>query len=158
MFWERCKRYVARLIDGLRYFVFPRRCAACGRLLSRAEEAVCVECLGKLIPFHYSESVQSAFFFPLTDKGYAIKCGFLFEKEGVCRNIIHHIKYYGSRETGIYFGHLLAHQLNYIGKIMISSYPSRFIRANCPHAAIIRRRRLRAEYPSKRAFRYCRTR
>lgn len=112
MFWERCKRYVARLIDGLRYFVFPRRCAACGRLLSRAEEAVCVECLGKLIPFHYSESVQSAFFFPLTDKGYAIKCGFLFEKEGVCRNIIHHIKYYGSRETGIYFGHLLARQLN----------------------------------------------
>ena len=36
----------------------------------------------------------------------------MFEKEGVCRNIIHHIKYYGSRETGIYFGHLLARQLN----------------------------------------------
>lgn len=103
---------LSELIEPLRYFLFPRRCAACGKLLSRAETVLCVHCLGHLIPFTFTQSVWQKRFEELPEVVTAFLGGFIFEEEGVCRELIHSIKYQGNREGGLYLGMLLARLWN----------------------------------------------
>ena len=97
-----------RWLDNLLGLFYPNLCLACGRNLPPRQEGICISCLFKLprTNFHLEPENPFAGRFwgrvPL-EAGAAF---LYFAKGGKTQRLIHHLKYEGKQEVGVFLGKL----------------------------------------------------
>lgn len=102
-----------RWLDNLFGLFYPNLCLACGRNLPSRQEGVCLSCLYKLPRTNFHLQAENAF----TERFWGripLQAGaaFLhFTKGGRTQRLIHHLKYEGKREAGIFLGRLYGQAL-----------------------------------------------
>jgi len=102
-----------RWLDNLFGLFYPNLCLACGRNLPPKQEGICVTCRYKLPKTNFQQEAENAF----TERFWgrvALQAGaaFLhFTKGGRTQRLIHHLKYEGKKEIGIYLGKLYGQAL-----------------------------------------------
>ncbi len=93
-------------IQDIISLLFPQVCAACGTLLYRKEETVCLSCR-HLLPVTGYETVPDnplARVFWGRVKFEAVTACYFFSKKGKIQNLIHELKYRGNRDAGHFLG------------------------------------------------------
>jgi ComF family protein len=94
------------LLHDVISLLFPQVCAACGTLLYRNEETVCLSCR-YLLPRTGYETVPdnpvARIFWGRVRLEAAMAC-FFFSKKGKVQNLIHELKYKGNYEAGHFLG------------------------------------------------------
>ncbi|MCB9285820.1 MAG: ComF family protein [Lewinellaceae bacterium] len=102
-----------RWLDNLLGLFYPNLCLACGRNLPPRQEGICISCRYKLPRTHFHQEADN----PFTERFWGripLQAGaaFLhFTKGGRTQRLIHHLKYEGKREVGIYLGNLYGQEL-----------------------------------------------
>jgi len=85
---------------------YPRVCAGCGNLLLEGEETVCTTCRFLLPKTGYElnpgNPLAQMFFGQMPFN--AVMAEFFFSKSGRVQQLIHGLKYHGSRENGLFLG------------------------------------------------------
>lgn len=85
---------------------YPRVCAGCGNLLLEGEETVCTTCRFLLPKTGYElnpgNPLAQMFFGQMPFN--AVMAEFFFSKSGKVQQLIHGLKYHGSRENGLFLG------------------------------------------------------
>jgi ComF family protein len=101
------------MLSSLLNFFYPRTCVSCGNVLLQHEYLFCLHCLHNLPETRYhefEESPVSQLFWgrvPVENVG-----AFLFYKKGdMVQKILHHLKYYGTKEVGAFLGKIYGIQL-----------------------------------------------
>ncbi|RLD59129.1 MAG: ComF family protein [Bacteroidetes bacterium] len=92
---------------------FPKTCMACGNSLYRNEEMICTQCLFHLpkTNFHLEKiNPVSKVFWGRTNIEMATALYF-YRKESKVQTLIHHLKYHGNQEIGVFLGQLYGGQL-----------------------------------------------
>lgn len=100
-------------IDNIINLFYPRVCTSCGKLLIRQEDTVCLSCqylLPKTGYESHSDNPLAQNFWGQVDF-HAVTAEFFFSKTGKIQNLIHKLKYQGSRESGIFLGQQLGASL-----------------------------------------------
>lgn len=88
---------------------YPRVCAACGEVLLKDEETVCLKCRFLLPKTGYENHADN----PLAQSFYgrvrfhAVTACYFFAKSGKVQHLIHQLKYKGNKETGVFLGQQL---------------------------------------------------
>ena len=88
---------------------YPRVCAACGELLLKDEETVCLKCRYLLPKTGYELNPEN----PLAQtfygrvKFHAVTACFFFAKSGKVQHLVHELKYKGNKEAGVFLGQQL---------------------------------------------------
>jgi ComF family protein len=94
-------------------FFYPRTCISCGNVLLQHEHLFCLHCLYNLPETRYHEferSPVSQLFWGRSSLEYV--GAFLFYKKGdKVQKILHHLKYYGTKEVGTFLGNIYGTQL-----------------------------------------------
>ena len=102
-----------RWLNNLLGLFYPNLCLACGRNLSPQQEGICISCHYKLPRTRFHLETDN----PFTERFWgraSLEAGaaFLyFTKGGRAQRLIHHLKYEGKREVGIYLGRLYGEML-----------------------------------------------
>lgn len=107
----RCLKSVGNcLID----FLYPCRCAACGKELRKCELLLCTDCIGQL-PYSGCEDIPSnPVFLNLAGRipiEYAIAV-FEFKKQGILQNLLHRLKYEDRPDIGRFLGRIAGERLS----------------------------------------------
>ena len=88
---------------------YPRVCAACGEVLLKDEETVCLKCRFLLPKTGYENHADN----PLAQSFYgrvrfhAVTACYFFAKSGKVQHLIHQLKYKGNKEAGVFLGQQL---------------------------------------------------
>lgn len=88
---------------------YPRVCAACGEVLLKDEETVCLKCRFLLPKTGYENHTDN----PLAQSFYgrvrfhAVTACYFFAKSGKVQHLIHQLKYKGNKEAGVFLGQQL---------------------------------------------------
>ena len=88
---------------------YPRVCAACGEVLLKDEETVCLKCRFLLPKTGYENHADN----PLAQSFYgrvrfhAVTACYFFAKSGKVQHLIHQLKYKGNKEAGAFLGQQL---------------------------------------------------
>ena len=93
--------------------LFPLNCQVCGKLLSRSEPVICIQCEYKLPVTSFTfdpENPVSQLFWGRTRILQATSL-FKFEKGSSYRVLLHNLKYRGERKNAAYLGRLLGLEL-----------------------------------------------
>ena len=102
-----------RWLNNLLGLFYPNLCLACGRNLPPRQEGICISCRYKLPKTNFHLEADNAF----TERFWGrvpLRAGaaFLyFTKGGRTQRLIHHLKYEGKREVGVYLGRLYGRAL-----------------------------------------------
>ena len=93
-------------LDSILNLFYPRVCAACGEILLKNEETVCLKCRHTL-PFtgyelHADNPLAQTFYGRV--KFHAVMACFFFAKTGKVQHLIHQLKYKGNKEAGAFLG------------------------------------------------------
>lgn len=103
-----------QLIDDVLSLLYPQVCAACGTLLYRNEEIVCLSCR-VLLPktgFEKDENNPiSRIFWGRIPFNSASAC-FFFSKKGKIQHLIHELKYKKNIDAGLFLGNETAKELS----------------------------------------------
>ena len=85
---------------------YPRVCAACGTVLLKDEETVCLKCRYTLPLTGYENHADNpvAEIFYGRVRFHAVTACFFFAKSGKVQHLIHELKYKGNKEAGIFLG------------------------------------------------------
>ncbi|MCL2290779.1 MAG: ComF family protein [Bacteroidetes bacterium] len=94
-------------------FFYPRSCISCGNVLKQHEQFLCLHCLHNLPETRYHEFVQSPISQLFLGRASVEHTGtFLFYKKGnQVQKILHHLKYKGVKEIGVFLGNMYGAQL-----------------------------------------------
>ena len=93
-------------LDSILNLFYPRVCAACGEVLLKNEETVCLKCRHTLPRTGYEHNPDN----PVAQTFYgrvrfhAVTACFFFAKSGKVQHLIHQLKYKGNKEAGIFLG------------------------------------------------------
>ena len=92
---------------------YPRVCAACGEMLLKDEETVCLKCRYTL-PFtgyenHADNPLAQTFYGRV--RFHAVTACFFFAKSGKVQHIIHELKYKGNSDAGVFLGQQMGETL-----------------------------------------------
>ena len=96
------------ILEDAMHIIFPQTCVACGNVLQKSEETICLSCISKLPKTNFHLLDQN----PITDLfvgrfPIVRATSFLyFRKHGIVQHLIHQLKYKGVQETGIRIGEL----------------------------------------------------
>ena len=103
------KRWINALID----LFFPQVCLYCGAPFVEGEEYLCSDCLLKLPRTHFHEAPNNATEQLFWGKATIERASsFLhFNKEGITRQIVHHVKYRDEKRLGFLMGKLMANEI-----------------------------------------------
>ena len=90
----------------LLFLVFPKICITCGKSLLKPEEVICTSCFFHLpkTNFHLNpeNQVSRAFWGRVRIES---ACAYLyFTKGNKVQKLIHHLKYRGRRDVGVFLG------------------------------------------------------
>lgn len=100
-------------LSDLFYLFFPRVCAACGNVLFKHEDSLCLQCIHNLPKTNHlqvSENYLVKLFwgrFPI----HAAAAYYSFSKASKVQNLLHQLKYKGNNEVGIKVGFLMGKEL-----------------------------------------------
>ncbi len=95
-----------KLLNHLINLFYPQVCAACGNLLMRNEETVCLSCRYLLPKTEYEKNADN----PLAQMFYgqvelhAVTAEFFFSKSGKMQHLLHQLKYEGNKDAGFFLG------------------------------------------------------
>ncbi|MDZ7742821.1 MAG: phosphoribosyltransferase family protein [Bacteroidota bacterium] len=99
--------------DDLLSLLYPRVCINCGNSLFKGEEVICTFCRFKLPRTNYhllrDNPVHRAFWGRADTE--AATAFLYFSKGGMVQRLLHHLKYRGRKDAGIYLGRLFAYEL-----------------------------------------------
>lgn len=85
---------------------YPQVCAACGNLLMKGEEIVCLSCRYLLPKTGYEKDIANPLaksFWGQVDF-HAVTAEFFFSKTGKVQHLLHQLKYQGNRDAGFFLG------------------------------------------------------
>lgn len=102
-----------RWLNNLLGLFYPNLCLACGRNLPPRQEGICISCRYKLPKTNFHLEADNAFAERFWGR-VPLQAGaaFLyFTKGGRTQRLIHHLKYEGKREVGVYLGQLYGQAL-----------------------------------------------
>lgn len=106
-------RKISKILNDVNTILFPPLCFGCNARLYRGEKLLCTICRDQ-IPltehnFEAENEVDRVFYGRINIQKAA---AFLFfEQEGIVKNLIHHLKYKGEEEIGIFLGDWFGSQL-----------------------------------------------
>lgn len=95
-----------KILNHLINLFYPQVCAACGNLLMKGEETVCLSCRYLLPETHYENNAEN----PLAQSFWgqvnfhAVTSEFFFSKTGKVQHLLHQLKYQGNRDAGFFLG------------------------------------------------------
>lgn len=96
------------------YLFFPRVCGACGNVLFKHEDALCLQCIHNLPKTNHLQEPENYLVklfwgrFPI----HAAAAYYTFSKGSKVQNMLHELKYKGNNEVGIKAGSLMGKDLN----------------------------------------------
>ena len=102
-----------RFLNHLINLFYPQVCAACGNLLMRNEENVCLSCRYLLPKTKYEKNADN----PLAQMFYgqvdfhAVTAEFFFSKTGKVQHLLHQLKYEGNQDAGFFLGQQLGESI-----------------------------------------------
>ncbi len=101
------------IIESVLSLLFPRVCAACGKLLYKGEDTVCLSCRVLLPRTHFETDERNpiARIFWGRIPFHAVSACYYFSKHGKVQHLIHELKYKKNREAGLFLGRELATSL-----------------------------------------------
>ena len=95
-----------KFLNHLINLFYPQVCPACGNLLMRNEESVCLSCRYLLPKTLYEKNADN----PLAQMFYgqvdfhAVTAEFFFSKTGKVQHLLHQLKYEGNQDAGFFLG------------------------------------------------------
>jgi len=104
------------IFDDFLSLIYPQICLACGKSLFKYETCICTLCLYHLpkTNFHLEEDNQVSRLFWGKVSVHSAASLYFFYKGGRVQQLMHHLKYKGNKEIGVFLG-------NYYGKELIKS-------------------------------------
>lgn len=102
-----------KLLNHLINLFYPRVCPACGRLLMKDEETVCLSCRYLLPKTHYENNPEN----PLAQtfwgqvNFHAVTAEYFFSKTGKVQHLLHQLKYQGNKDAGFFLGQQLGESI-----------------------------------------------
>ncbi len=95
-----------RIISDLLALFYPRVCLGCGQSLYRSEEIICLSCLHHLPKTHFEKQVDNPVSRIFWGRIHfeAATSGFFFRKGNLVQKLIHHLKYKGETQAGVFLG------------------------------------------------------
>jgi ComF family protein len=102
-----------RIVSDILFFLFPQQCEVCGRLLSDGEKILCSACLLGLPRTNFqweTENPVAQLFWGRVEIHRATSW-FFFSKGSDYQHLLHHLKYQGRGDIGIYLGKVFASEL-----------------------------------------------
>lgn len=102
-----------KLLNHLINLFYPRVCPACGNLLMKDEETVCLSCLYLLPKTHYENNPENPLaqtFWGQVDF-HAVTAEYFFSKTGKVQHLLHQLKYQGNKDAGYFLGQQLGESI-----------------------------------------------
>lgn len=102
-----------KLLNHLINLFYPRVCPACGSLLMKDEDTVCLSCRYLLPKTHYennSENPLAQTFWGQVDF-HAVTAEYFFSKTGKVQHLLHQLKYQGNKDAGFFLGQQLGESI-----------------------------------------------
>ncbi len=96
----------SRWLDAVIGLFYPRVCAACGGILMKDEDTVCLKCRFMLPKTGYelhAENPMAQIFYGRV-RFHAVMSCFFFSKQGKVQHLLHELKYKGNKEAGVFLG------------------------------------------------------
>lgn len=93
-------------LSDIEAVIFPRLCTACNNRLNKHEDLICLDCANNLPQTHFHKDkdnpVAKIFWgrVPLENAAAFL----FFSKKGKVQNMLHHLKYKGTKEVGVLLG------------------------------------------------------
>jgi ComF family protein len=102
-----------KLLDDFISLFFPKTCMACGNSLFHNEEIICTNCLFHLpkTKFHLDKNNPASKVFWGRANIEMATALYFYRKGGKVQTLIHHLKYHGHEEIGVFLGQLYGGQL-----------------------------------------------
>ena len=102
-----------KILNHLINLFYPRVCPACGNLLMKGEETVCLSCLYLLPKTHYENNPENPLaqtFWGQVDF-HAVTAEYFFSKTGKVQHLLHQLKYQGNKDAGYFLGQQLGESI-----------------------------------------------
>lgn len=102
-----------KFLSNIINLFYPQVCAACGNLLMKGEETVCLSCrylLPKTMYENNPENPLAQMFWGQIDF-HAVTSEFFFSKTGKVQHLLHQLKYQGNSEAGFFLGQQLGESI-----------------------------------------------
>lgn len=102
-----------KIINDIQSLFFPEICFGCNGLLIRNESILCIKCRHQLPlsnSIHEKENEVERVFYGRSKITFACSL-FHYKKEGIVQQLIHHLKYKGHEEIGVFIGRWMASEL-----------------------------------------------
>ena len=102
-----------KFLNYLINLFYPSVCSACGDILMRDEETVCLSCRYLLPKTEYEKNAAN----PLAQMFYgqvdfhAVTAEFFFSKTGKIQHLLHQLKYEGNKDAGFFLGQQLGESI-----------------------------------------------
>jgi ComF family protein len=102
-----------QLLDDFLSLFYPSVCYACGSSLFQQEEIICTSCLYHLprTNFHRDPENPVAQTFWGRISVHSATSYYYFSKKGNVQHLLHHLKYKGRKEIGVYIGRQFGYEL-----------------------------------------------
>lgn len=102
-----------KILNHLINLFYPRVCPACGNLLMKDEETVCLSCRYLLPKTHYENNPENPLaqtFWGQVDF-HAVTAEYFFSKTGKVQHLLHQLKYQGNKDAGFFLGQQLGESI-----------------------------------------------
>ena len=102
-----------KLLNHLINLFYPQVCPACGCLLMKDEETVCLSCRYLLPKTHYENNPDNPLaqmFWGQVDF-HAVTAEYFFSKTGKVQHLLHQLKYQGNKDAGFFLGQQLGESI-----------------------------------------------
>lgn len=102
-----------KFLNHLINLFYPQVCAACGNILMKGEETVCLSCRYLLPKTLYENNLDN----PLAQsfwgqvKFHAVTAEYFFSKTGKVQHLLHQLKYQGNKDAGFFLGQQLGESI-----------------------------------------------
>ena len=107
------KTNIMKLLNHLINLFYPRVCPACGSLLMKDEETICLSCRYLLPKTYYENNLEnplSQTFWGQVDF-HAVTAEYFFSKTGKVQHLLHQLKYQGNKDAGFFLGQQLGESI-----------------------------------------------
>ena len=102
-----------KILNHLINLFYPRVCPACGSLLMKDEDTVCLSCRYLLPKTHYENNPENPLaqtFWGQVDF-HAVTAEYFFSKTGKVQHLLHQLKYQGNKDAGYFLGQQLGESI-----------------------------------------------
>lgn len=103
-----------KILNHLIDLFYPQVCPACGNLLMKGEETVCLSCRYLLPKTHYENNTENPLaqmFWGQVDF-HAVTAEFFFSKTGKVQHLLHQLKYEGNKDAGFFLGQQIGESIS----------------------------------------------